>query len=632
MLRIGVSSADSDTQMLAHWNNGDVLGYNCEENDMVLECNRWAKEYIPENVKGGAFSLSNGVVVKSKPYNKEIISTAAPTSHPQFTGQKWIDKTNKRVYEAVGYSTLSDWQAQATKSEVDGKQDTLVSGTTIKTINGTSLLGYGDIEVGEGSGGGSTGGGGNVVSVKDQGAAGDGVTDDTSAIMTALEAARTSGLPLYFPKGTYLTRKGLVLTSNMKVTADKGAVLKNGSAVLKDVSNNAGTGSCALTTLTASAAQGATSVSVSSTAGLAVGQEVTIINTTVPSYQETLADITAINGTTITIDTSRFTASGDNEGVLYALSSGAYLTTDFSLIKTCIGKAATDIEIENITLQACGNTNEPYIYTISPINQTKQGTTSQQRIYIRDVTIDGSVQDGISTQGGGDVWIEDCIVKNVRFKGIHYGTSCDRITIKGNYLYNCGTTETSTPAAAINGGSGAIYWCVNNHRVLIEGNQIEGCYRGVFGFDYRGNGETDTDSIVYGNTFTNCSKYGVNLKGGYRIIVEGNIFRSFTGAAIPVYVENEGSGLQASVIANNVIGGFNASYTNTSGAIVVAGANKLAINGNVIQKNSSATGSCGIVVTDATKVLLTGNVVAGTIDISDTDNSGCSAANNITES
>lgn len=35
---------------------------------------------------------------------------------------------------------------------VDGKQDTLVSGTNIKTINGTSLLGSGNIDI---QGGGS---------------------------------------------------------------------------------------------------------------------------------------------------------------------------------------------------------------------------------------------------------------------------------------------------------------------------------------------------------------------------------------------------------------------------------------------------------------------------------------------
>ena len=49
-------------------------------------------------------------------------------------------------------SVLSAAQGVVLKSQVDGKQATLVSGSTIKTINGTSLLGSGDIVI---SGGGS---------------------------------------------------------------------------------------------------------------------------------------------------------------------------------------------------------------------------------------------------------------------------------------------------------------------------------------------------------------------------------------------------------------------------------------------------------------------------------------------
>ena len=44
-----------------------------------------------------------------------------------------------------------DTSIYATKTELSTKQDTLVSGTNIKTVNGISLLGEGDITVsGEG--------------------------------------------------------------------------------------------------------------------------------------------------------------------------------------------------------------------------------------------------------------------------------------------------------------------------------------------------------------------------------------------------------------------------------------------------------------------------------------------------
>ena len=48
-------------------------------------------------------------------------------------------------------SEIPDVSNLATKSELNSKQDTLVSGTNLKTLNGESLLGEGNIQLGEGS-------------------------------------------------------------------------------------------------------------------------------------------------------------------------------------------------------------------------------------------------------------------------------------------------------------------------------------------------------------------------------------------------------------------------------------------------------------------------------------------------
>ena len=56
--------------------------------------------------------------------------------------------------EKAGFETKSNAAATyATKQEIAGKQDTLVSGTNIKTINGNSILGEGNIEI---TGGGTS--------------------------------------------------------------------------------------------------------------------------------------------------------------------------------------------------------------------------------------------------------------------------------------------------------------------------------------------------------------------------------------------------------------------------------------------------------------------------------------------
>ena len=62
------------------------------------------------------------------------------------------------------------------------------------------------------------------VSVKDFGAVGDGVTDDTAAIQAAIDAL-TSGT-IYFPSGTYAMQSSVALDSNITLLGNEGATLK----------------------------------------------------------------------------------------------------------------------------------------------------------------------------------------------------------------------------------------------------------------------------------------------------------------------------------------------------------------------------------------------------------------------
>ena len=60
----------------------------------------------------------------------------------------------------------------------------------------------------------------DTVNVKDFGAVGDGVTDDTAAIDSALAAATAAFAPLYFPHGTYVRNSTLVLPSGAIILGD----------------------------------------------------------------------------------------------------------------------------------------------------------------------------------------------------------------------------------------------------------------------------------------------------------------------------------------------------------------------------------------------------------------------------
>lgn len=85
------------------------------------------------------------------------------TPNPEISGSETvltslgINGTNYRMPEITVDETyvtdaLSDFMADEVEPRLENKQDALVSGTNIKTINGTSILGSGDMSISGGSG------------------------------------------------------------------------------------------------------------------------------------------------------------------------------------------------------------------------------------------------------------------------------------------------------------------------------------------------------------------------------------------------------------------------------------------------------------------------------------------------
>ena len=91
-----------------------------------------------KTINGDSILGSGNLVIRSGTSNWDDIQ-----GKPQFavvaTSGNYNDLTNK--------PTIPDVSGLATKQEIAGKQDTLVSGTNIKTINGNSVLGAGDITI-----------------------------------------------------------------------------------------------------------------------------------------------------------------------------------------------------------------------------------------------------------------------------------------------------------------------------------------------------------------------------------------------------------------------------------------------------------------------------------------------------
>lgn len=91
-----------------------------------------------KTINGDSILGSGNLVIQSGTSNWDDIQ-----GKPQFAGVA----TSGNYNDLINKPTIPDISGLATKQEIAGKQDTLVSGTNIKTINGNSVLGAGDITI-----------------------------------------------------------------------------------------------------------------------------------------------------------------------------------------------------------------------------------------------------------------------------------------------------------------------------------------------------------------------------------------------------------------------------------------------------------------------------------------------------
>lgn len=119
--------------------------------------------YQSSNGTGSTVTLTDGAQTLRgvKTFNDipVVSSYTAPTSNTQLSAKKYvddsvstkqntIDSSHKLSADLVDDSTTTNkFVTTSDKTTWSGKQDALVSGTNIKTINNTSLLGSGNIEV-----------------------------------------------------------------------------------------------------------------------------------------------------------------------------------------------------------------------------------------------------------------------------------------------------------------------------------------------------------------------------------------------------------------------------------------------------------------------------------------------------
>lgn len=129
------------------WKLGDWLIYNASG---IPEKSDNSDDVLSVNGQTGIVTLSTAHVADTT--DKRYITDAEKTLLGNTSGANTGDESTSTIKtklgaadtDSDGYLTSTDWNT------FDSKQETLVSGTSIKTINGTSVLGSGDITIAAG--------------------------------------------------------------------------------------------------------------------------------------------------------------------------------------------------------------------------------------------------------------------------------------------------------------------------------------------------------------------------------------------------------------------------------------------------------------------------------------------------
>lgn len=130
------------------------------------------------------------------------------------TKEDLLEQAEQLQDEFLSKASFDPYSA-ATQEAIDSKQPTLVSGTNIKTINGESLLGEGNIEI-KTEGGGTTYTAGNGITIEDNTISVD--ASDLGIPIAQTTSTGTKNMYIYSSDANYQGRSTLALSTVSAVT------------------------------------------------------------------------------------------------------------------------------------------------------------------------------------------------------------------------------------------------------------------------------------------------------------------------------------------------------------------------------------------------------------------------------
>lgn len=360
-------------------------------------------------------------------------------------------------------------------------------------------------------------GGGPFTNAKNFGATGNGSTDDTTALQSAITAAQTSGVSVYIPAGSYVISSALNVTSPIRIFGDghRETIILPGSTT--------------------------TAFAIDTSAG-------PIFEDFCISYGTAQTTNQAINVTCTGGECNGFIAQRLRTVKAYVainlVRASYYIITECQLIDS----ASRHI--------VCANANNV---------DSGDGVITNNTLF--NPTVTGGINAVYWTSGGGLRFTNNKI-NNAQYGlviGLASGATTGIILVEGNSIEAVGFPSVGNGIHALRLGSTGTL-----HSLLIEGNELNGWANGVI-VDVDANGSWVTGITVTGNSIKNSSAFtGVKLNALTNFVVSHNSLTSNSSSSAAF---NFGSTADHGILGPNM-------KTGTWGANTVSSTNTTTIAPN----------------------------------------------------